>query len=144
MNNQIYDISSLHQLSECARQLLTLSDNRIFALYGDMGAGKTTLVKYFCHHLKIDDEVTSPTFPIVNEYGNTISEKVFHFDFYRLSTLEEVEKIGFEMYLNSGKYCFIEWPKIIQYLLPENCFCIEIKTYNNRRELVIAGNISNL
>ena len=132
-----YDISSLDKLSSIASELLKLSDNRIFALYGDLGVGKTTLVKYMCSHLKVLDSVSSPTFSIVNQYVNEYDDQVFHFDFYRLNTVEDVQKIGFDVYLASDYYCFIEWPELVESLLPINHHAIEIKEAQNKRELFL-------
>ena len=132
-----YDISSLDKLSSIASELLKLSDNRIFALYGDLGVGKTTLVKYMCSHLKVLDSVSSPTFSIVNQYVNEYDDQVFHFDFYRLNTVEDVQKIGFDVYLASDYYCFIEWPELVESLLPINYHAIEIKETQNKKELFL-------
>ena len=90
----------------------------VFAFYGKMGAGKTTLIKAFCKTLDVIDEVNSPTFSIVNEYFTTEQESVFHFDFYRIKKLEEVYDIGYEEYIYSNNYCFMEWPELIAELLP--------------------------
>ena len=137
MKDHKYDISSLDKLSSVALKLLSLSDNRIFALYGNLGVGKTTLVKNMCSHLKVIDSVSSPTFSIVNEYINMDGDKIFHFDFYRLKNLYEAQQIGFETYINSGNYCFIEWPDLIESLLPNNHHVIEIQNTNYVRNLSV-------
>jgi len=137
MNNKKYDISSFDQLSSTSLELLNLSDNRIFVLYGDLGVGKTTLIKYMCCHLKVIDSVSSPTFSIVNEYVNAMHEKLFHFDFYRLNNLEECYKLGLESYFESGAYCFIEWPNIMTSLLPDKHHVFELKETMNKRELYL-------
>ena len=137
MNNKKYDISSFDQLSSTSLELLNLSDNRIFVLYGDLGVGKTTLIKYMCYHLKVIDSVSSPTFSIVNEYVNAMHEKFFHFDFYRLNNLEECYKLGLESYFESGAYCFIEWPNIMTSLLPDEHHVFELKETMNKRELYL-------
>ena len=137
MNNKKYDISSFDQLSSTSLELLNLSDNRIFVLYGDLGVGKTTLIKYMCYHLKVIDSVSSPTFSIVNEYVNAMHEKLFHFDFYRLNNLEECYKLGLESYFESGAYCFIEWPNIMTSLLPDEHHVFELKETMNKRELYL-------
>ena len=134
MIQKIYNVTSLEQLSSVALELLTLSDNRIFALYGDLGVGKTTLVKYLCYHLKVVDDISSP---IVNEYLKFNKEKVFHFDLYRVKNIEELEDLGIDTYLSSGSYCFIEWPKLIKPLILNNVCAIEIKEKNNKRELYL-------
>ena len=137
MSGKKYDISSIETLSSVALQLLTLSDNRIFVLYGEMGVGKTTLVKQFCYHLKIIDSVSSPTFSLVNEYINCDGNKIFHFDLYRLDNVDELIKIGIDSYLNSGNYCFIEWPNLIGPFLTENYTAIKIMEDANKRELYL-------
>ena len=137
MIKKIYDVSSVQKLSSVALELLRLSDNRIFALYGEVGVGKTTLVKYLCYHLKVLDVISSPTFPIVNEYVNFDREKIFHFDLYRLKTIQELEKMGIDIYINSGNYCFIEWPSLAESLLPDNHHIIEMKEDIHKRELFL-------
>ena len=130
-----YDISTLDKLSSVALELLSLTDNRIFALYGGLGVGKTTLVKYMCNHLKVVDSVSSPTFSLVNEYVNEKNDRIFHFDFYRLDNIEDVQKIGFDVYLDSKSYCFIEWPNLIESRLPPKHHVIKIEEVENKREL---------
>ena len=132
-----YDISTLDKLSSAALELLSLTDNRIFALYGGLGVGKTTLVKYMCNHLKVVDSVSSPTFSIVNEYVNEKNNQIFHFDFYRLDHVEDVRKIGFDTYLESNSYCFIEWPNLIESWLPTNHHVIKIEEIQDKRQLLV-------
>ena len=132
-----YDISSLQKISTISKELLKLLDNRIFIIYGDLGAGKTTLVKSFCKNLKVIDLVSSPTFPIINEYMNVMNEKIFHFDFYRLNNLEECEKLGLDYYFESGSYCFIEWPQIITSILPNNHHIFKLNIQGDKRELCV-------
>jgi len=140
MRQTFCDITDLNQLDSVAGELLSLSDNRIFAIYGDLGAGKTTLVKHFCKHLNVLDTVSSPTFSIVNEYENIKQDKIFHFDLYRLGSLEELEAIGISTYLNSGNYCFIEWPQLASIFFPEHYNTIEIKLSKQKRELYLIQN----
>ena len=137
MNNITYDISSFNELSSVALKLLRLTDNRIFALYGKIGAGKTTLVKNMCSHLNVIDTVSSPTFSIVNEYMTRDNKQIFHFDFYRINNLEEIEKLGLDFYLSSGSYCFIEWPEIAVPLLPFGYKSLKIIQNNQSRELLL-------
>ena len=132
-----YDISTLDQLSSVASELLSLTDNRIFALYGGLGVGKTTLVKYMCNHLKVVDSVSSPTFSIVNEYLNETSSSIFHFDFYRLDNIEDARSIGFDVYLQSNAYCFIEWPNLIEAYLPFNHHVIKLEEIQDKRQLLV-------
>ena len=110
-----------------SRILGMFPEERIFALYGRMGAGKTTLIQQFCKHLDVIDVVQSPTFSIVNEYRSTSCGRVFHFDFYRIKKTEEVYDIGYEEYFFSGKYCFLEWPEKISELLPPDYVYIRIE-----------------
>ena len=113
-------IQSLDQIHEAARRFIeAMGDNTVFALYGKMGAGKTTFIKAVCEELGVSDVITSPTFAIVNEYRSDIAgELIYHFDFYRIKKLEEVYDMGYEDYLYSGALCFIEWPEKIEDLLP--------------------------
>jgi tRNA threonylcarbamoyladenosine biosynthesis protein TsaE len=109
---------TLEQLPEVAAELLQFaSSQKIFCLHGEMGAGKTTFVKELSKTLGVSDEVQSPTFSIVNEYKAASGDPVFHFDFYRLKKLEEAYDIGYEDYVFSGHYCFIEWPEKVESLL---------------------------
>ena len=137
MISKKYNISSIEKLSSVALELLTLSDNRIFALYGEMGVGKTTLVKQLCYHLKIVDSVSSPTFSLVNEYINCDGNRIFHFDLYRVDNVDELIKIGIDSYLNSGNYCFIEWPNLLEPILKENYTAIKMMEDINKRELYL-------
>nr|WP_216650591.1 tRNA (adenosine(37)-N6)-threonylcarbamoyltransferase complex ATPase subunit type 1 TsaE [Mucilaginibacter sp. SG564] len=105
-------------------------NNRIFLFYGDMGAGKTTLIKSLCSFLGTEDTVTSPTFAIVNEYQRP-EDKIYHFDFYRLKDQTEALDMGYEEYFYAGAYCFIEWPEKIPDLLPDHYTRISIKAVNN-------------
>ncbi|MEI7661641.1 MAG: tRNA (adenosine(37)-N6)-threonylcarbamoyltransferase complex ATPase subunit type 1 TsaE [Bacteroidota bacterium] len=100
--------------------------SRVFAFYGSMGAGKTTFIKAVCAVLGVADIVQSPTFSIINEYKTVAAESVFHFDFYRIRKTEEVFDIGYEDYLYSGSYCLMEWPELIEALLPEDTIRIRI------------------
>jgi len=103
----------------------------VFAFYGKMGAGKTTLIKSFCRALDVIDEVNSPTFSIINEYFTSMEESVFHFDFYRIKKIEEVYDIGYEEYIYSDNYCFMEWPELIVELLPPTYVYISIEETDN-------------
>ena len=137
MKPKQYNITSLTQLSSVALELLRLSDNRIFVLYGEIGVGKTTLVKYLCNHLKVIDSISSPTFSIVNEYVNSDKEKIFHFDLYRIQSIKELEKMGIDTYLNSSCYCFIEWPELVESFLLEDYTIIKMKKNTHNRELAL-------
>jgi tRNA threonylcarbamoyladenosine biosynthesis protein TsaE len=100
--------------------------SRVFAFYGKMGAGKTTFIKVLCQHLGAVDIVQSPSFAIINEYKTRTEESIFHFDFYRIRKIEEAFDIGYEDYFYSGSWCFIEWPELIEELLPEGTVKISI------------------
>ena len=137
MKEIIYDITSSSDLSSVAFELLRLSDNRIFVLYGEVGAGKTTLIKHLCHHLNVLDPVSSPTFSIVNEYMTYRNKKIFHFDLYRLNSIAEAIDLGVETYVNTENYCFIEWPDLIESLLPDNYTTLSIRFVGHKRKLVV-------
>lgn len=106
--------------------------NRVVALYGSMGSGKTTFVKQLCSCLQVNDIVQSPTFSIVNEYKTIAGESVFHFDFYRIKKVAEAYDIGYEDYIYSGAWCFIEWPDLIESLLPYNTVRLYIEGESTR------------
>lgn len=121
-------IQSLDQIHEAARQFIeVMGDNTVFALYGKMGAGKTTFVKAVCEELGVTDVINSPTFAIVNEYRSDTGELIYHFDFYRIKKLDEVYDMGYEDYFYSGALCFIEWPELIDDLLPGNTIKVTIE-----------------
>jgi tRNA threonylcarbamoyladenosine biosynthesis protein TsaE len=111
---------SLAQLSDIAQQVISSANSKILLFYGDMGVGKTTLIKEVCKLLGTDDVTSSPTFSLVNEYHTHDGEIVYHFDFYRIEKEEEAYDIGIEDYFYSDAWCLIEWPKNIQNLLPLN------------------------
>lgn len=118
----------IKDLSSIAKRLIDeFSGERIFAFYGKMGAGKTTFIQSVCKALGSGDTVTSPTFALINEYKTGDRQSVFHFDFYRIKNLEEVFDLGYEDYLYSGSYCLIEWPELIEPLLPENIIKVKIE-----------------
>ncbi len=123
-------------MGEKARMFInTLGEQRVIAFYGSMGAGKTTFIRALCQELGVIEPVTSPTFAIVNEYEvvddqssihQSSIKKVFHFDFYRIKRLEEAYDMGFEDYLYSGQLCLIEWPELIEELLPDDAVRVHI------------------
>lgn len=118
----------LNDLPSVAKRILSeLKEERIFAIQGKMGAGKTTLIKAFCEELGVSGIVSSPTFALVNEYADENNKSVFHFDFYRIKKIEEVYDIGYEEYLYSANYCFIEWPEMVFFLLPERYVLLNIE-----------------
>ncbi|MBQ0094858.1 MAG: tRNA (adenosine(37)-N6)-threonylcarbamoyltransferase complex ATPase subunit type 1 TsaE [Bacteroidetes bacterium] len=113
-------ISNLDSIGKAAREFMAqMGDDTVFAFYGKMGAGKTTFIKALCKELGVEDEVNSPTFAIINEYRSaTTAELIYHFDFYRIKKIEEVYDLGYEDYFYSGALCFIEWPELVEELLP--------------------------
>ncbi|RYD90298.1 MAG: tRNA (adenosine(37)-N6)-threonylcarbamoyltransferase complex ATPase subunit type 1 TsaE [Sphingobacteriales bacterium] len=132
---------SLSQLPEIAAQVLSQAgSNKIFLFYGEMGAGKTTLIKQLCAVLGVEEAVTSPTFSIVNEYVGAGS-KIFHFDFYRLKRESEALDMGYEEYFYSGDYCFIEWPEKIPNLLPDHYTRISLTALNDTIREIAVENI---
>ncbi|MBR1388424.1 MAG: tRNA (adenosine(37)-N6)-threonylcarbamoyltransferase complex ATPase subunit type 1 TsaE [Prevotella sp.] len=119
-------INNLDHIWEAAQQFVgQIGERKVFAFYGKMGAGKTTFIKAVCEELGVSDIITSPTFAIVNEYQAT-AELIYHFDFYRIKKLEEVYDMGYEDYFYSGALCFIEWPELIEDLLPEDAVRVTI------------------
>ena len=120
---------SLEEIHEAARSFVREIDGHtLFALYGKMGAGKTTFIKAVCRELGVADEVNSPTFSLVNEYrSDTTGELIYHFDFYRINKPEEAYDFGYEDYFYSGALCFIEWPELIEELLPEDTVKVTIE-----------------
>lgn len=128
--------NSIEQLPQVAEQLLSeFPDQRFFAFFGKMGVGKTTLIKQLCAQLGVADNVCSPTFAIINEYSAGNGEPIYHFDFYRLKSLNEAYDLGYEEYFYSGFYCFTEWTEKIESLLPESYLRITIEENNGVRTL---------
>ena len=150
-------IQDIEHIREAAQKFINqIGDRRVFAFYGKMGAGKTTFVKAICEELGVEDVITSPTFAIINEYqvlgdrclvmdnGQTINTQhpthitqIFHFDFYRIKKLEEVYDMGYEDYFYSGALCFIEWPELIEDVLPEDAVRVNIEEQPDGSRLVI-------
>lgn len=124
MTIEIKDKKHLHS---AARQLLKhAGNNRIFAFYGSMGAGKTTIIKAVCSELGAVDIVNSPTFTLVNEYKTSNGESLYHIDFYRIKKQEEVFDFGIEEYLTGESYCFMEWPELVDEILPSDLIKVRI------------------
>jgi len=132
-------ITSLDTIRETAREFINnIGENRVFAFYGNMGAGKTTFVKAICEELGVEDVITSPTFAIVNEYTSGNGEPIFHFDFYRIKKTEEFYDMGGEDYFYSGHLCFIEWPELIEEVLPLDVVKVKIEEQPDGTRLVSA------
>ncbi|MFZ9954676.1 MAG: tRNA (adenosine(37)-N6)-threonylcarbamoyltransferase complex ATPase subunit type 1 TsaE [Flavobacteriales bacterium] len=134
-----FEVTSLEDLKVVAKSILdSYPLHKVFLLYGEMGAGKTTLTKEFCEILKCEGYGSSPTFSIVNEYHSVLHKKIYHFDCYRLNNENEAFDIGIEDYLDSNYYCFIEWPEKIFNLLPAKHICISIKEENLVRTITVS------
>jgi tRNA threonylcarbamoyladenosine biosynthesis protein TsaE len=135
-------IQDIDHIREAARDFIAnIGDRRVFAFYGKMGAGKTTFVKAICEELGVEDVITSPTFAIVNEYTLTshlspLTSAIYHFDFYRIKKLEEVYDMGYEDYFYSGALCFIEWPELIEDILPEDAVRVTIEEQPDKSRVV--------
>lgn len=131
-------IQNLENMPEAAQEFVRAMDqNTVFAFYGKMGVGKTTFIKAVCEALGVTDVVNSPTFSIVNEYrADTTGELIYHFDFYRIKKLEEVYDMGYEDYFYSGAVCFIEWPELIEDLLPGDAIRVDIVEQEDGSRLV--------
>jgi len=126
-------ISSEEDLVPAAEKLLeTFPGKKVFAFYGKMGAGKTTFIKVIAKALGSVDVVQSPSFAIINEYKTNTRGSIYHFDFYRIRKTEEVYDIGYEDYIYSGSYCFVEWPEIVEDLLPEDIVKVKISGEGQR------------
>ena len=121
------------ELCVVAKMILDKYNSKIFLFYGEMGVGKTSFIKKFCKELRVSDIVSSPTFSIVNQYSNVNDEIIYHFDFYRTEKKDEVFDIGYEEYLFSSSYCFIEWPEKLEDLLPTNYLKISMELDDNNR-----------
>ncbi|MCD8030817.1 MAG: tRNA (adenosine(37)-N6)-threonylcarbamoyltransferase complex ATPase subunit type 1 TsaE [Bacteroides sp.] len=137
------EIQSPEQLREAAKTFISsMEENTVFVFYGKMGAGKTTFIKAICEELGVSDPITSPTFAIVNEYrSDQTGEPIYHFDFYRIKKLEEVYDMGYEDYFYSGALCFIEWPELVEELLPGHTIRVTIEEKENGYRLITTGSL---
>ncbi len=130
-------IKHLKDLPEAARKFLDLAGkNRIFAFYGSMGSGKTTIIKAICEELGAVDLVSSPSFTLVNEYKTKKGVSLYHIDFFRIKNLNEVFDFGIEEYFSSGSLCFMEWPELIEEILPEDTVKIKIVVGENEERII--------
>lgn len=121
-------IESIEEIAVAAKEFVAaMGERKVFAFYGKMGAGKTTFIKAVCEELGVEDVINSPTFAIVNEYVDGQGEPVYHFDFYRIKNLQEVMDLGYEDYVYSGHVCFMEWPELIENLLPDDAVKVTIE-----------------
>ena len=133
-------IDSLNELKDVAEAVIERLDGRnVVALYGPMGAGKTTLISAIMEHLGSTDNVTSPTFALVNQYNTANEQPVYHFDFYRINRIEEAFDMGYEEYFYSGDLCLVEWPELVEQLLPEEAMVVKIEIISpTERKFTIA------
>ncbi len=131
------EIKNLASLQPAARDFINqMGNHTVFAFYGGMGAGKTTCIKAVCKELGVRETVASPTFAIINEYKGGDGRPIYHFDFYRIHKLEEVFDFGYEDYLYSGYTCFIEWPELVEQVLPENTVRLSIREAGNGSRII--------
>ncbi|MCL9806685.1 tRNA (adenosine(37)-N6)-threonylcarbamoyltransferase complex ATPase subunit type 1 TsaE [Flavobacterium amniphilum] len=127
---------SLHQIAEIAKKIIEAKPEKVILFNGEMGAGKTTLIKNLCQYLGIENPTSSPTFSLVNEYETLNGEVIYHFDVYRLKNQSEALDMGIDEYLYSGNWCFIEWAEKIPDLIPENHSVITITQLDNGNRLL--------
>ena len=121
-------IKDVSEIDVAAKKFVAaMGDRKVFAFYGKMGAGKTTFIKAVCEELGVQDVINSPTFAIVNEYVDGEGEPIYHFDFYRIKNQQEALDIGYEDYVYSGNVCFMEWPELIENLLPDDAVKVTIE-----------------
>lgn len=121
-------IKSIEEIAVAAKEFVAaMGERKVFAFYGKMGAGKTTFIKAVCEELGVEDVINSPTFAIVNEYVDGQGEPIYHFDFYRIKNQQEVMDLGYEDYVYSGHVCFMEWPELIENLLPDDAVKVTIE-----------------
>ena len=133
----IIKIENLEDIASAAQKFVDeMGENRVFAFYGRMGAGKTTFIKAICEAMGVKDVVTSPTFAIVNEYADAEGQPVYHFDFYRIRNLKEAYDMGCEEYFFSGFPCFIEWPELVEELLPENTVSVIVEVLEDESRTI--------
>ncbi|MDD3502271.1 MAG: tRNA (adenosine(37)-N6)-threonylcarbamoyltransferase complex ATPase subunit type 1 TsaE [Candidatus Cloacimonetes bacterium] len=131
-------LNNLSDIDAVAQKFLDNMGNRkIFAFYGEMGAGKTTFIKALCKTLRVAETITSPTFAIINEYNKEDGDPIYHFDFYRIKNIEEAYDFGYEDYFYSGHLCFIEWPELVEPLLPESVVKVQIVVMDNGERSII-------
>ena len=128
------DCDGLNELDKIAGQIITFAqDVKVWTFEGEMGAGKTTLIRSLCSHFQVIDNVSSPTFALVNEYRNNREEVFYHFDFYRIKDEAEAMNMGAEEYFYSGAYCFIEWPSKVINLIPDQYMEVKISVIDTEQ-----------
>lgn len=134
MNLQLNNLSDLDSVAQ--KFVNEMGNRKVFAFYGEMGAGKTTLIKAICKAIGVTETITSPTFSLVNEYKDGNDNSIYHFDFYRIKNIEEAYDFGYEDYFYSGNICFIEWPELVQSLLPTNFVEVKVMVEENKQRLI--------
>ena len=127
---------SLGELPEIAKDVLQFSKHKILLFYGEMGVGKTTLIKELVKQFGVVDNVSSPTFSLVNEYHTNSGEKIYHFDFYRIDKEEEAMDMGIEEYFYSNSWCLVEWPNKVENLLPLKSVIVKITANSNQQRTI--------
>jgi tRNA threonylcarbamoyladenosine biosynthesis protein TsaE len=133
----VITVKDKRHLHKAAKTFLDATEgNKIFAFYGAMGAGKTTFIKSVCEILRSVDIISSPTFTLINEYRTEKGESLFHIDFYRIKKQEEVFDFGIEEYFASGSYCFMEWPELIEEILPPETVKVRISANNDESRTI--------
>lgn len=132
-------LKNLSDLPAAAKEILAFAkEKRVFCFYGELGAGKTTLIKELCKQLGVKEKGSSPTFSLINEYETGPGKLVYHLDLYRLKNESEIYDIGYEDYLFSGNYCFIEWPEKMERLLPKDVVKVKIKVKTSERIITVS------
>ena len=132
-----FEINNENELDFISKEIIEKFKSKVFLFYGEMGVGKTAFIKSICKHLNVIDVVSSPTFSIVNQYVNDQDEFIYHFDFYRTNNKNEIFDIGYEEYLFSDSFCFIEWPERLNNLLPNKYLEIKMKLRDGNRVIRI-------
>ena len=132
-----FEINNENELDFISKEIFEKFKSKVFLFYGEMGVGKTAFIKSICKHLNVKDVVSSPTFSIVNQYANDQDEFMYHFDFYRTNNKNEIFDIGYEEYLFSDSFCFIEWPERLDDLLPNKYLEIKMKLNDDNRVIKI-------
>lgn len=131
------EIKELADLQNATRKFIErMGDHKVFAFYGEMGVGKTSFIKVLCEELGVEETITSPTFAIINEYRRPDGDPIYHFDFYRINKLEEAFDFGYEDYFYSGNLCFIEWPGLVESILPENAMRVTMVEMGDGKRVI--------